>query len=316
MHSAIPCRAALAATPPLLAAEATAQPAGGPLIWLDMDQAALDAAYDQGAYAPNRDQVLGRYATSSALARVALGAPWREAYGSAAIEQMDIHRSTTASPAPVLIFIHGGAWRGGLARDYAFPAECVVRAGAHFVVPDFATVQDMGGDLLPIAQQIRQAVAWVARNAMAFGGDASRIFIAGHSSGAHMAAVAMATDWSGWGLPADVLKGGLLVSGLYDLRGARLSARSRYVNFTDAMEAALSPQRHIGRLHAPVTVVHGSLETPEFQRMARDFAREVAGAGKPVQAIRGEGYNHFEMIETMANPYGLVGRAGLAMMGL
>jgi arylformamidase len=88
------------------------------------------------------------------------------------------------------------------------------------------------------------------------------------------------------------------------------------VNFTDAMEEALSPQRHIGRLTAPVTVLHGSLETPEFQRMARDFAAGVAAAGKPVQALRGEGYNHFEIIETMANPYGLVGRAGLAMMGL
>jgi arylformamidase len=317
--SVIPRRAALAATPPLLAAtDATAQPpqARGPLIWRDMDQAALDAAYDQGVYAPNRDQVLGRYASNSALARAAMGAPRREAYGSAAIEQLDIHRTSAASPAPVLIFIHGGAWRGGLARDYAFAAECVLRAGAHLVVPDFSAVQDRGGDLLPIAQQIRQAVAWVARNAAGFGGDASRIFIAGHSSGAHMAAVALTTDWSGWGLPADVLKGGLLVSGLYDLRGARLSARSRYVNFTDAMEDALSPQRHIGRLNAPVTVLYGSLETPEFQRMARDFAAEVAAAGKPVQALRGEGYNHFEIIETMANPYGLVGRAGLAMMGL
>ena len=318
MHSAIPRRAASAATPPLPAAEASAQqaPARGPLVWRDMDQAALDAAYDQGAYAPNRDQVLGRYASNSALARAAMGAPQREAYGSAAIEQLDIHRTSAAAPAPVLIFIHGGAWRGGLARDYAFPAECMLRAGVHFVVPDFAAVQDMGGDLLPIAQQIRQAVAWVARNAAGFGGDPGRIFIAGHSSGAHMAAVALTTDWSGWVLAADVLKGGLLVSGLYDLRGARLSARSRYVNFTDAMEETLSPQRHIARLHAPVMVVHGSLETPEFQRMARDFATDVAAAGKPVQAIGGEGYNHFEIIETMANPYGLVGRAGLAMIGV
>ncbi len=316
MPQPIARRSAMAATPPLLAATAAAQttPPGGPPVWLDMDQAALDAAYDQASYAPNLQQVVGRYAINSALARQVLGTPRREAYGAATIEQLDIH--ATNGVAPVLIFLHGGAWRGGLARDYAFPAESVLRAGAHLVVPDFSWVQDVGGDLMPIADQIRRAVAWVARNAAGFGGDPSRIFIAGHSSGAHMAAVALTTDWSGFGLPGDVLKGGLLVSGLYDLRGARLSARSRYVNFTDAAEHALSPQRHIGLLRAPVTLVHGSLETPEFQRMARDFATAISAAGKPVQSIRGEGYNHFEIIETMANPYGLVGRAGLAMMGL
>lgn len=317
MPQPIARRAAIAGTPPLLAASiATAQPARGPLVWLDMDQAALDAAYDQAAYAPNLQQIVGRYASNSALARQAAGAPRREAYGTATIEQLDIHTTRAAAPAPVLIFLHGGAWRSGLARDYAFPAECVLRAGAHLVVPDFSWVQDQAGDLMPIADQIRRAVAWTARNAAGFGGDPSRIFIAGHSSGAHLAAVALTTDWPALGLPADVLKGGLLVSGLYDLRGARLSARSRYVNFTDASEQALSPQRHIGLLQAPLTIVHGSLETPEFQRMARDFVTAVSAAGKPVISIRGEGYNHFEIIETMANPYGLVGRAGLAMMGL
>jgi arylformamidase len=299
----------------LIAAGAAAQ-SRGPLVWLDMDQAALDTAYDQAAYAPNLQQVVGRYGVNSALAREALGAPRREAYGAAAIEQLDIYPTRAAAPAPVLIFLHGGAWRGGLARDYAFPAECITRAGAHLVVPDFSWVQDQASDLMPVADQVRRAVAWVARNAASFGGDPARTFIAGHSSGGHLAAVALTTDWSGFGLPADVLKGGLLVCGIYDMKPVRLSARSRYVSFTDASEAALSPQRHIARLHAPITVVHGSLETPEFQRQARDFAAAVAAAGKPVTAIRGEAYNHFEIIETLASPYGLAGRAALAMMGL
>ena len=308
--------ALLPAAAALMESAAQGQPRG-PAVWLDMDQAALDAAYDQSVYAPNFRQVLDRYAANSRLTRQALGNPLRYPYGAMEIEALDIYRTGRSGRSPVLIFLHGGAWRAGLARDYAFPAECFVRAGAHFVVPDFSWVQDRGGDLMAVADQIRRSIAWVARNANTFGGDPERLFIAGHSSGAHMSAVALTTDWAGaFGLPADLLKGGLLVSGPYDLMPVRLSARSSYVRLTDESEAALSPQRHIAALRAPVVVVHGALETPEYQRHARDFAAAVAAAGKPVQSIRGEHYNHFEIAETMANPYGLAGRAGLQLLGL
>jgi len=96
----------------------------------------------------------------------------------------------------------------------------------------------------------------------------------------------------------------------------RLSARSNYVKFTDEIEQALSSQRHLDRLNAPVVLGYGTQETPEFQRQTRDFAAALKAAGKPVQLLVGEGYNHFEMPETLANPYGLLGRAVLAQMKL
>ena len=61
-------------------------------------------------------------------------------------------------------------------------------------------------------------------------------------------------------------------------------------------------------------VAHGTLETPEFQRQARDMAAAIKAAGKPVSFLVGEGYNHFEMLETLGSPYGLLGRAVLEMM--
>src|SRR4051794_13064403 len=94
----------------------------GPLVWLNMDQQALDAAYDQGRYAPNRDQVLGRYALNSERARAFLGEPGRVTYDPSAIERLDVFR-TTREPAPVAIFVQGGGWRGGSAALYAFLAE-------------------------------------------------------------------------------------------------------------------------------------------------------------------------------------------------
>jgi arylformamidase len=280
-----------------------------------MDQAALDAAYDQNVWAPNREQIIGRYATNSEAARARLGAPRRFAYGAAEVEGLDVH-VTDRPDAPINVFIHGGAWRTGLAKNYAFVAELFVRAGAHFVIPDFSWVQDAGGSLLPIADQVRRALAWVWQNARTFGGDPGRVYVSGFSSGAHLGGVLLTTDWTKRGLPADVIRGGLLCSGMYDLRPVRLSARSRYVLFTDEIEEELSPQRRLDRLTAPVVLAYGTVESPEFQRQSRDFAAAITAAGKHVDLLVGEGYNHFELFETFANPYGVVGRAALRQMQL
>ena len=150
-----------------------------------------------------------------------------------------------------------------------------------------------------------------------FGGDARRIFVSGHSSGAHLTGVALVTDWQKeFGLPANVLKGGLLISGMYDLKPVRLSKRSEYVKFTDAIEQALSSQRHVDKLNAPIIVAYGTQETPEFQRQGCEFAAAVKTSGKTVELIVGEGFNHFEIQETFGNPYGIAGRAALKLMGL
>ena len=308
----------MAATPHLAVAQgaAAAPRVKGPSVWLDLDQAELDAAYDQSVYAPNLPQILKRYATNSVSTRERLGPPRRFAYGSSAVEGLDVY--TTKRPnAPINIFIHGGAWRIGLAKDFGFKAELFVNAGAHYVVPDFNNVTETGGNLMPMAEQVRRAVAWVRRNAQSFGGDPERIYVSGHSSGAHLAGVILTTDWrNDFDLPADTVKAGLLCSGMYDLKPVRLSARSSYVKFTDSMENALSSQRHLQNLNAPLIVAYGTLETPEFQRQARDFVTAVKGAGKSVELLVGEGYNHFEMPETLANPYGLLGRAVLQQMKL
>jgi len=289
--------------------------AEGPKVFRDYDQAALDAAYDQSKYAPNLQQLLRRYASNSELARARLGAPRRVAYGSQPIEQLDLYRTERAN-APVHVFIHGGAWRAGMAKDYAFPAEMFVHAGAHYVVPDFSWVQDTGASLLPIAEQIRRALVWVARNAAGFGGDAGRIYVSGHSSGAHQAGVLATTDWKQVGLPTDVVKGYVLISGMYDLLPVSLSARGSYVQFDERTLEELSALRHLDRLAAPVTVVYGTLETPEFQRQSREFAEGLKKAGKPVQLVVAEGYNHFEVMETLANPFQFAGRAALEQMKL
>ena len=255
-----------AAAATVVSTGAAAQRPRGPRVWLDMDQKELDDAYDQSVYAPNRDQLSKRRASNSELVRERLGAPKRVAYGATPHEMLDIY-PTRIGNAPVVVFVHGGAWRGSYARDSAYGAETFVRAGAHFLVLDFINVIESGGDLMPMIEQVRGGVAWAAKNAASFGGDPNRIYITGHSSGAHLGGCVLITDWEkDFGLPRDTVKGATLCSGMYDLKPARLSKRSDYVKFTDAVEDALSTQRYLDRINCPVTVLHGTLETSEFQR--------------------------------------------------
>jgi arylformamidase len=288
----------------------------GPLLFMDYDQVELDASYDQVNYEPTIRWVSQRLASNSEAMRARLGAPQRVAYGPSEIEKLDIYR-TKAANAPVFVFIHGGNWQLGAAKDYAYPAEMFLAAGAHYVALDFTSVDEADGDLGVMADQVRRGIAWVAKNAASFGGDPGRIYIGGHSSGGHLCGVALITDWQKeFDLPADVIKGGLCMSGMYEMTPVRLSWRRTYVKFTDAMADAMSAQRHIDKLRAPIVVTYGTFETPDFQRQSRDFAAAVKAAGKPVQLIEAPDYAHLEMCESLGNPYGPNGRAALAMMKL
>ncbi len=287
----------------------------GPHIFLDYDQAALDAAYDQMVYATNRDQLHRRYQELSDTFRLRAGTPERFFYGSSAIEHLDVFRATPVR-APIFAFVHGGAWRANSSERYAFLADNFVQAGAHFVLIDFAGVDELDGDLRPMVRQVRSAVAWLFANASRFDGDPDRIFLGGHSSGAHIAGCAAVTDWTDFETPPGVLKGLLCCSGMYDLAPVSLSKRSAYVRFDPDTIASLSSCRRIDRITAPVIVAYGTEESPEFQRQNREFSAALEAAGKPVRLLVGGGYNHFEIIETLGNPFGLLGSAALAQMNL
>ena len=293
----------------------------GPLVWRDMDQDALDNAYDQLVYAPNRDIILGRIAAASGRARENLGAPERVPYGASEYERFDLFRARGAALAggglaPINVFVHGGGWRVGGAAESALNAQSLVNAGAHAFILDFINVEQAGGSLVPMHRQVSGALAFIWNNAAGFGGDRSRFYVSAASSGAHLAACALSSGWREQKLPADFCRGAVLVSGMYDLAPVRLSKRSAYVKFTDEMEDDLSPQRHIDGITTPIVLVYGSGDTPEFQRQTRDFLGALRQAQKSAEVIFAEGYNHFELIETIANPYGPAGRARLTQMGL
>lgn len=268
-------------------------------VFLSYTQDELDHLYDQRAWAPNAGAVLAEWQDAVAPARASVAGYAEHAYGEAPSEVLDLYPAQAAR-APIHIHIHGGAWRAQSKDDGAILAPAMTAAGMHFVVPDF--------DLLPhvrmpdMVEQLAGMVGWVHANATRFGGDPDRILLSGHSSGAHLAAVLATLDWTARGLPTDVIKALVCVSGGYDLEPVLLSARREYIHLTPEEADGLSPPRHAERIGCPVWVLWGEKETPEFIRQGKDFAAALARAGRPAGGGLVPGLNHFEICGAMAVP--------------
>ena len=183
---------------------------------------------------------------------------------------------------------------------------------------DFVNVTETGGDLMPMADQVRRAIAWIYKNAASFGGDPNRIYISGHSSGGHLGGVVMVTDWEkDFGLPKDVVKGGLLCSGMYDLKPVRLSARSqlRQVHRRDGARAEQpAPSRKAQRAgdrrlrHAGDTGVPAP--DPRLRGSGQGCRQTGRSSWSPMATTTSRSSRR------IANPYGLLGRAAFQQMKL
>jgi arylformamidase len=284
-------------------------------IFLEYDEAGLDAAYSQREWANNIDEVFRRIEARNEAVLAELGEPERLTYGSGPKQGLDWYR-TDRPGAPIHVYFHGGAWGWGDARSNAFIAGPSVNAGAHVVIPDYVKVIEVDGDLLPLGEQCREAVAWVYRNADKFNADRGRILVSGHSAGGHLAGVVLTTDWNEFDLPTNVVKQGLLVSGMYDLYPVSLSSRNEYLSLTEEIIAALSPLRHLDHLNAEVVVAFGTKESPEFQRQSLEFFSALRREGKSASLIEAKGMNHFEILEDIGDANGVVGHAALEHLGL
>ena len=274
-------------------------------IFLDYTQAELDQAYDQLVWAPHRDAIQAEIRKECEAVRKAMP-PRTERYGRSEVQLLDIFAPTGATKVPVLVYLHGGAWLRGSRQDTVYPAPAVTRRGAALVVPEFDNVSVVS--LPRMVEQCREAVDWVVRNAASFGGDPDRVYLAGHSSGAHLASCVLLGD--------PPVKGALLISGMYDLHAPLLSARSNYVRITPEELDAASAMRHLGRIRCPVAVAWSVGDSPEFRRQAQVFAAALEGMGRLASRTEVFSPNHFEEPRQLADPDSALGRVLFSLMGI
>lgn len=280
-------------------------------VFLDYTQEALDKAYDQRVWAPNATEIIERYATDSAAVRKQYP-PQSERYGESDAETLDIFAPAGAKGLPVMVFIHGGAWRALTKSDASAPAPTFVENGCIYVALDFAVIPKVR--LPEMAAQCRRALLWLHKSIARFGGDPEKIFVSGHSSGGHLCGAMLTTDWAALSGPKNLLKGGVAMSGMYELHPVMLSVRSSYVKISQEELAALSAMRHLDKIACDVLVVFGDKETPEFQRQSNEFATALAGMGRLAGRIMLPGRNHFVVPEELNDAKTQVAQAVLAMM--
>jgi arylformamidase len=293
----------------LITAAASARASGN--VFLGYTQEALDKAYDQRNWAPNSQEVIARYATDSAAVRRKYP-PKQAQYGKTEADTLDVFAPPNAKGLPVMVFIHGGAWRALGKDDASAAAPTFIENGCLYVALNFSNIPAVR--LPDMATQCRTALLWLHANVEKFGGDPSRVFVSGHSSGGHLCGVMLTTDWSALGAPADLIKGGVAMSGMYELYPVLMSARSAYVKVSPAELAALSAMRHLDRLTCSVIVVNGDRESPEFQRQSAEFSTALAGMGRLAVRFVLAGKNHFEVPEELNSADTDLSKAVLKMM--
>ena len=242
-------------------------------------------------------------------------------YGNRAEEKLDIvigNAMNEAQPVPVFVFFHGGWWNQGSKQDACYPAEMILEKKGVFVAVNFAKIEN--ATLSEIVRQSQAAVAWVYHNIADYGGNPDQIFICGKSSGAQQAGMVLATDWRKYEAPADLIKGAVLVSGIYDLEPLSLSDRRTQIGLNEAFVKELSPFRKIANLSADqacdLILVYAENDSDETKRQSVAFAESWRKAGFICAIIEETGVDHYSIAVPMGNPNSAMGRATLALMGL
>jgi arylformamidase len=281
-------------------------------IFLHYTKAELDRNFDQRGWIANAEAIIARHIERSRGTREKLTFVPDLRYGKHPDEMLDYFPAERKG-APIQVFVHGGAWKNFGKNDYSFPAEGFVPAGVSTAILNFSKLPHVR---LPVlVDQVRRAVAWVYKNADRYGGDPERLYMSAHSSGAHLTANTLLTDWPSLDCPRQIIKAATCVSGPYDLEPVMLSARSSYVDLDKAEMLALSVNRHTDRIPCPVIVAYADGDTDEFQRQSREFANALDNSGRLAERRRVSGVNHFELMEQFADPESELVRCILAQMG-
>ena len=283
-------------------------------IYRGYDQAALDAQYNNQAAAPRFREHIGRYAELTRQAKASVTCIENIAYGDGAQELLDIYPASVR-PAPVQVFIHGGAWQQMDKDDSGLAAPAFIGAGAMLVALSFGRVPDVPVDTM--VDQVRRAIAWLWRNVESHGGDKHRIFISGHSSGAHLVSQCLVADWLGdLGCPADVIKGATFISGLGDMEPVRLSYRNALLRFDESAIKRLSLVHRQPTVRCPLLAAYATGDTDEFRRQTREAGEYWRRQGLPAEIMEVAGRDHYDIVFDLADAPSKLFRACARQMGL
>jgi arylformamidase len=250
----------------------------------------------------------------SKLARASVRGDLNVRYGPGENETLDLFHPREASAA-LLVFIHGGYWAFADKDQFSYPAAGFLQSGVSFAAINYALVPRV--TIEEQIEQCRRAIAFLHGNSQAYGLDAERLFVSGHSAGGHLASMVMLTDWPSWrpGLPVTLLKGGLTISGLHDLEAIRRTpALNAVLRLDQERTAALSPARYPPAPGVPLYTAVGGRENVEFQRQTTLLNQSWQSVLKRSLVMPDE--DHFSILDRFGDGRSEIFRMTTGMMGL
>jgi arylformamidase len=206
--------------------------------------------------------------------------------------------------APTLAFIHGGYWQMNDKENFAFFAEGLLPLGINLAVIEYTLAPTARLDR--IVDEVRRSIRWLAEHLAECGGDPTRLYISGHSAGGHLTAMTM---------PLPEVRGGIAISGIYDLEPIRLNYLNEKLALDTAEAERNSPVRHLPATAGELVVAYGTRELPELCRQSIEYARAWTEQGLPGRLLPVDGADHFTILDALARPEGVLTRALLAMLG-
>jgi len=262
---------------------------------------ANEKLYNNRAAVPNHMEIIESWAAQSVKARSDTPCTLAVPYGDSARQIIDIFHASSQN-APILVFIHGGYWQGLDPSFFSFIAPELTKAGF--------CVANVGYDLCPdvrvddISSQMRQAIRHLYLNAEIYNADRDRIFVSGHSAGGHLTAEMMATDWPKLdaSLPTDLVKGGVPISGLFDLTPLLNTSINEKVGMNQDDAVRNSPILRMPTDRMPMVVIVGGNETPGFHEQADRLEAAWGSALSGITRLNVDGCDHFTVVGEMAKP--------------
>ena len=283
------------------------------MTWRNMPREEIELEFNPRATAKNVEERTAAYTDASAATRARLECVLDVRYGPGEKETLDIFPAVD-SDAPVHLFIHGGYWRAMDKNNYSFIADAFHPAGAVTVLVNYDLCPTVTLDTI-VAQTMR-SIAWTFRNIAEYGGDPNRLYVSGNSAGGHLTAMALAHDWEAEGLPGDIIKGAIPVTGVFDCEPVPDITVNELVRLDRETARRLSPLRNPPRRALPVLVAVGGAEPRLWIGMSKDYAALCREHGLECEYMELPGHDHFDIARAVGDAESPLARAMLRMMGL
>jgi len=283
-------------------------------IFRGFDQEELDRQYRAAATVPNMQDFIDDYVSLSATARDILDCKVDLKFGPGEEETLDLFAVPKIKGAPLFVFIHGGYWRMLSKNESSFMAPNLVDNGVAVASINYTLVPP--ANIGQIVAECRRSIKWLYENGVHYGIDPNRIYVGGSSAGGHLTGMMVAGGWQEeYGLPLDVIKGGIPISGLFDLEPIVKCFVNEWMQMSKADGMHNSPILNLPESGCPLIVAVGENETDEFRRQSKHFAELWRNQGWPADYLESKGINHFNAPLELCNSDSVMTRMLLAMIG-